>query len=118
MLKSLGNPNKEYYKEDSLFLNYLELGLDIMVSKSFEVKKFILHTNFPEHPHFGFHNRCNFELQIVAPVSDIIKPKPKIQKKPQKAQANLNEEEEKTMIATSAFGFGLEESQANINAMD
>ena len=31
VLRILGNPNKEYYHEDGLFLNYLELGLDVMV---------------------------------------------------------------------------------------
>jgi hypothetical protein len=29
VLSILGNPNKEFYKDDSLFLNYLELGIDI-----------------------------------------------------------------------------------------
>ena len=64
VLKLLGNPNKEFYKEDGLFLNYLELGIDIMISKDFLVKKFILHTNFPTHPYFGFHNRCFYEFKV------------------------------------------------------
>lgn len=64
ILKVLGNPNKEYYRDESLILNYLELGIDIIVEKGYTVKKFILHTNYPEHPHFGFHNRCNYELKI------------------------------------------------------
>jgi hypothetical protein len=29
VIRILGNPNKEYLNGDSLFLNYLELGLDI-----------------------------------------------------------------------------------------
>jgi hypothetical protein len=32
VLRILGNPNKEYFKENSQFLNYLEIGLDIMIS--------------------------------------------------------------------------------------
>ncbi len=65
LLKALGNPNKEYYKDDCMVLNYLELGMDIIIEKNYTVKKIILHTNFPEHPHFGFHNRCNYELKLV-----------------------------------------------------
>ena len=61
----LGNPNKEYYHDNSLFLNYLELGVDIMLSGvDFLIKKFILHTNCPYHPHFGFYNRCFYELTL------------------------------------------------------
>ena len=33
VLRILGNPNKEYYHEDGLFLNYLELGFDVMVGE-------------------------------------------------------------------------------------
>jgi hypothetical protein len=64
VLRLLGNPNKEFYKDQNLFLNYLELGFDIMIGADYLVKKFILHTNFPEHPYFGFHNRCFYELAI------------------------------------------------------
>lgn len=63
VLRMIGNPNKEYYRGEQLFLNYLELGLDIMIGVDYVVKKFILHTNFPYHPHFGFYNRCFYELQ-------------------------------------------------------
>lgn len=64
VLRLLGNPNKEYYKDQALFLNYLELGFDIMIGPDYLVKKFILHTNYSEHPYFGFHNRCFYELAI------------------------------------------------------
>jgi hypothetical protein len=50
VLRILGNPNKEYYKEDSLFLNYLELGMDILIGPHYRVTKIILHTNHPYHP--------------------------------------------------------------------
>lgn len=64
MVKELGNPNKEYHKDDALFLNYLELGIDIMISKNYLVQKLILHTNNPSHPHFGFYNRCHYQLHL------------------------------------------------------
>ena len=32
VLERLGNPNKEYHKGEQIFLNYFELGLDVMVS--------------------------------------------------------------------------------------
>jgi len=63
VLKVLGNPNKEYYRETSLMLNYLDVGMDIMIDKNYQVKKFILHTNHPESVHFCFHSRCNYELK-------------------------------------------------------
>jgi hypothetical protein len=47
VLRLLGNPNKEYVKDDCLFLNYLELGFDIMIGPDYLIKKFILHTNYP-----------------------------------------------------------------------
>ena len=48
ILRILGNPNKEYYKGNALFLNYLDLGVDVMLTgEDYRVKKFILHTNFP-----------------------------------------------------------------------
>jgi hypothetical protein len=62
VLRMLGNPNKEFYREENLFLNYLELGFDVMVGPDYLVTKFILHTNYPNHPNFGFHCRCNFSL--------------------------------------------------------
>ena len=32
VLDVLGNPNKEYHKGEQIFLNYFELGLDVMIS--------------------------------------------------------------------------------------
>lgn len=31
VVRILGNPNKEFHNEGKLFLNYLELGFDLMV---------------------------------------------------------------------------------------
>ena len=31
VLERLGNPNKEYIKNEKQFLNYLELGIDILI---------------------------------------------------------------------------------------
>ena len=64
VLRLLGNPNKEFYKDEGLFLNYLELGIDMMIGKDYTLKKIILHTNFPTHPFFGFHNKCFYELKV------------------------------------------------------
>lgn len=64
VLRLLGNPSKEYHHDGSLFLNYLDLGIDLMINSEFTLRKIILHTNFVVHPHFGFHNRCFFELDL------------------------------------------------------
>lgn len=67
ILRILGNANKEYYQDENLFLNYTELGFDIMIAPDNRVSKFILHTNFPYHPHFGFYDRCFYELDFNHP---------------------------------------------------
>ena len=65
LLDKLGNPNKEYHKGDQLFLNYFELGLDVMIqTQDFTIKKIILHANNPEMPDFCFYDRCCFELKL------------------------------------------------------
>lgn len=64
VLRLLGNPNKEYYSEGNLFLNYFELGFDFMIGAERTLKKIILHTNPVHHPFFGFHSRCYFELDV------------------------------------------------------
>lgn len=64
VLRLLGNPNKEHYNNGNLFLNYLELGIDIMVGADYFTKKIILHSNYSYHPNFGFHNKCFFELNL------------------------------------------------------
>lgn len=69
VLRILGNSNKEYYKGSHLFLNYLELGMDVMIDSDCKVIKFILHTNHVYHPHFCFYNRCSFELNLAEVMS-------------------------------------------------
>lgn len=65
VLQRLGNPNKEYYSGSKLFLNYLELGLDILIENvDWTVKKFILHANNTQMPDFCFYDRCSFELLL------------------------------------------------------
>jgi hypothetical protein len=39
--------------------------MDLMINgQDHTLSKIIMHSNFPYHPFFGFHNRCCFELQI------------------------------------------------------
>jgi hypothetical protein len=67
VLDKLGPPNKEYHKiaQHCLFLNYFELGLDILIeTQDFSVKKLILHANNPVAPDFCFYDRCFFEMQL------------------------------------------------------
>lgn len=65
VLRLMGNPSKEYHSGGNLFLNYLDLGLDLMITADYTLKKIILHTNHVNHPHFGFYNRCFFELDLT-----------------------------------------------------
>lgn len=70
VLQRLGNPNKEYYINNKLFLNYLELGIDILIdSVDFSVKKFILHANNAQMPDFCFYERCSIELILTKQVA-------------------------------------------------
>ena len=72
VIRQLGNPNKHYYKEDTLFLNYLELGMDIVIGCDYLVKKFILHTNYPNDPYFCYHSRCFYELATQStPIKEV-----------------------------------------------
>lgn len=64
ILRLIGNPNKEYHHEGCLFLNYLNLGIDLKIDTNYRLQKFILHTNQIYHPNFCFHDRCFFELAI------------------------------------------------------
>jgi hypothetical protein len=88
----LGNPNKEYHRSESMVLNYLELGLDIVIdSTDFTVRKIIMNTNNPKMPNFCFYERCFFELKVTK--SSYIKQLiPDISKSPQsKPKQNENE---------------------------
>ena len=73
VLEKLGNPNKEYHKGGYLYLNYFELGLDIVIeNKDYSVKKMVVCANNLNMPDFCFHDRCSFELLITRTVE--IKP--------------------------------------------
>lgn len=70
VLQSFGNPNKEYYRGKALFLNYLELGIDVMFeSGDFTVKKLIIHLSNSKLPNFCFYDK----LQCILSVSKELK---------------------------------------------
>jgi hypothetical protein len=61
------HPHSDLTDED-YFYNYFRLGLDVLFDgEEHTVKKFILHTNFPTHPHFNRYVRCNY--RIICPYS-------------------------------------------------
>ncbi|XP_063629478.1 PHAF1 protein CG7083 [Cydia splendana] len=83
--RALGAPARLYYKHDDkmrihrppqrrprhappatdYFFNYFTLGLDILFDAStHQVKKFVLHTNYPGHYNFNMYHRCEFELAV------------------------------------------------------
>ncbi|XP_035451638.1 PHAF1 protein CG7083 isoform X1 [Spodoptera frugiperda] len=80
---ALGAPARTYYKADDkmrihrptarrrpppasdYFFNYFTLGLDILFdARTHQVKKFVLHTNYPGHYNFNMYHRCEFELTV------------------------------------------------------
>lgn len=67
VLDTLGTPNKEYHKvgQNCLFLNYFELGIDVMIeTQDYSVKKLVVHCNNPLMHDFCFYDRCYFEMQL------------------------------------------------------
>jgi len=80
VLTEIGCPDRTHYKsEDKMkihlgqksdhitdyFYNYFNLGVDLLFDgKTHQVKKFILHTNYPGHYDFSIYNRCEFRIQI------------------------------------------------------
>ncbi|KAL4708635.1 hypothetical protein ACJJTC_008161 [Scirpophaga incertulas] len=81
--RALGAPARLYYKADDkmrihrptsrrrpppasdYFFNYFTLGLDILFdARTNQVKKFVLHTNYPGHYNFNMYHRCEFELTV------------------------------------------------------
>lgn len=83
VISALGAPHKIFFKsEDKMkihsksfsvdkqqtsdyFFNYFTLGVDILLDAStHQVKKFILHGNFPGHYNFNIYHRCNFEIPL------------------------------------------------------
>jgi len=84
VLQTLGSPESVYYQErptTMLFLsgthdqkhvpqqfvyNYLCLGVDIVFdAENKQVKKFIFHTNLPNHIEFNAYNRCFFKFGVT-----------------------------------------------------
>ncbi|KAJ2941401.1 hypothetical protein O0L34_g3609 [Tuta absoluta] len=81
--RALGAPQRLYYKADDkmrihrassrrrpppasdYFFNYFTLGLDVLFdARTHQVKKFVLHTNYPGHYNFNTYHRCEFELHV------------------------------------------------------
>ncbi|KAI5639188.1 hypothetical protein NE865_08253 [Phthorimaea operculella] len=47
------------------FFNYFTLGLDVLFdARTHQVKKFVLHTNYPGHYNFNTYHRCEFQLHV------------------------------------------------------
>ncbi|XP_068625025.1 PHAF1 protein CG7083 [Battus philenor] len=81
--RALAAPARLYYKADDkmrihrptarrrpppasdYFFNYFTLGLDVLFdARTHQVKKFVLHTNYPGHYNFNMYHRCEFELTV------------------------------------------------------
>ncbi|XP_038218369.1 UPF0183 protein CG7083 [Zerene cesonia] len=81
--RALAAPARLYYKADDkmrihrptarrrpppasdYFFNYFTLGLDVLFdARTHQVKKFVLHTNYPGHYNFNMYHRCEFELNV------------------------------------------------------
>lgn len=72
-IQKLGNPNKEYHKAvaGQLYLNYFELGLDVVVeTHDHTVTKLVLYANNLHMPDFCFHDRCFFELNLTKNIKE------------------------------------------------
>ena len=108
-LRILGNPNKEYYKDDKLILNYLEMGVDVVIDNESKVCKFIIHTNFHYHPHFAFYNRCFYELDLysvgaadsLSEALSKLSPSDQERREESKAQKKKRKKQEKAAKASS-----------------
>lgn len=65
VLQTLGNPHKEYFKAQKLFLNYLELGIDVMFEhQELVVTKIVVHLNQPKQSDFCFYDRVDCHLTL------------------------------------------------------
>jgi len=80
VLAELGCPDRTHYKsEDKMkihlgqngthvtdyFYNYFSLGVDLLFDgKTHQVKKFVLHSNYPGHYDFSIYNRCEFKITV------------------------------------------------------
>ncbi|KAK3580322.1 hypothetical protein CHS0354_003556 [Potamilus streckersoni] len=109
VISALGCPSKFFYKaEDKMkihspdahkrvkskfsdyFYNYFTMGVDILFDAStHEVKKFILHTNYPGHYNFNMYYRCEFKIPVIFE-----------KEKPQPLAQTGEKEEEELVITT------------------
>lgn len=65
VLQKLGNPNKEFYQNKKLCLNYLELGVDIIFEHhELVVTKFVAHLNSPLMSDFWFYDRADCVISL------------------------------------------------------
>jgi len=84
VMSAIGAPSRVFFKsEDKMkihspnahmkaaslksdyFFNYFQMGMDILIdARSNNVKKFVLHTNFPGHYNFNMYHRCEFSLEL------------------------------------------------------
>lgn len=112
VVTALGSPCKVFYKADDkmkihspashlrlrspssdYFYNYFTLGIDILFDAStHQVRKFILHSNYPGHYNFNMYCRCEFKIPVCVEVS-----------KPKKKKKTRTEEEEIIITAYSKW---------------
>lgn len=112
VVTALGSPCKVFYKADDkmkihspashlrlrspssdYFYNYFTLGIDILFDAStHQVRKFILHSNYPGHYNFNMYCRCEFKIPVCVEVS-----------KPKKKKKTQTEEEEIIITAYSKW---------------
>ncbi|XP_045192190.1 phagosome assembly factor 1-like [Mercenaria mercenaria] len=85
VISALGCPEKVFYKSDDkmkihtpdahrrvrakssdYFYNYFTMGVDILFdANTHQVKKFVLHTNYPGHYNFNMYCRCEFKIPVI-----------------------------------------------------
>ncbi|XP_052233551.1 phagosome assembly factor 1-like [Dreissena polymorpha] len=112
VISALGCPEKVYYKSNDkmkihtpdpqrrvrtssdYFYNYFTMGVDVLFdANTHEVKKFLLHTNYPGHFNFNMYCRCEFKIPVII---EREKPQPL-------AQTGETEEEEVIITAYSKW---------------
>ncbi|XP_048484104.1 PHAF1 protein CG7083 isoform X2 [Plutella xylostella] len=64
-------PRRRAAPASDYFFNYFTLGLDVLFdARTHQVKKFVLHTNYPGHYNFNMYHRCEFQLPVQPDKSD------------------------------------------------
>lgn len=65
------NVEEEEYEFD-YFFTYFAIGIDILFSvETHKIIKFILHTNFPNSPHFNLYNKCQYKIRSELESNDV-----------------------------------------------